>query len=272
MKFRYLLIHLFIFSSIAVIGQTEGEYPQTELGESNPSDTIIVIDSLTGGPVQKVHNHFIDTIRNPHFSNYHPPGLTAHNDYLPSFGKAPHFSKAVRKGDVHNNRPTSLIKNPHFSTFHPRGFIHNAQYYLRLYPLIRNGKYSMMFNPKDYKHIAKRGIHYTKTVLRDRNKSGIKDIDELELDIINPGRIALSISPNPSPGRTNISPIRIPHYVNNATIQVFDLLGKKVLTQTIYQKNNNSYQLNLSELEKGTYLIRVVFDNQAVMNGKFIKQ
>ena len=332
MKFKYLLINLFVLAAITAFSQTEGEQPQTEPGEPNPSDTTITEKDTVAshtpfvGPVQETthndygtkesnphhseqrlkygvkhnsvyygfvknphlslwvpedwtHNNYYDSyFPNPHYSTYHPSDLTVHNDYMPFGGLKdgyPHYSSAVRKGDVHNNRPSSYnVENPHASTYSPKNFIHNGQVHLRIHPSsIANPDYSLMVSPRHFKHVVKIGtLHHSKVVYRGSNKSDLKDIDELELDIINPGRIALSIFPNPSTDKVTFYPIHIADFINNATIQIFDVLGKKVLTETIYQNNNNSYQIDISTLKTGTYLTQVVFNNQTVMNGKFIKQ
>ena len=314
MKFKYLLINLFIFASIVAIGQTEVEHPHNEPGEPNPSDSVLV-DTTFVGPVQEmVHNDYgtpktnphhskqrpkygvahntvthrntqvknrhystyhpegwthnnIRNNANPHYSDHHPPEYTKHNNvnsgaYVSS---NPHYSEYVKKKYKHNDH-NNKYRNPHYSEFNPQPFKHHSKQYKSLFPVVKDPQYSIMRNPKYYKHIG-----FSLMVKRNGTKSELKDINNIE--VISWDQIVLSIFPNPtSKSKITLSPIYIPDFVNSATIQVFDLLGKIVLTKTISQKNDNSYQLDISELEKGTYLIQVVLDQQPIMNGKFIKQ
>ena len=209
------------------------------------------------------HNHAAKG-SNPHFSTYHNPKLTKHNNVWKglSTNRNPHYSKYVNK-DHRHNKILWYPKNAHFSEFNPKNYVHN-----RYGKKFRRGQYSLMV-PRDYKHNT--GVSTMSPPKKKKGKSELKDIHNLE--VISRDQIVLSIFPNPTAkNEITLSPIHIPDFVNNATIQVFDLLGKNVLTETIYHKDDNSYQLDISKLEKGTYLIQVVLDHRPIMNGKFIKQ
>ena len=93
------------------------------------------------------------------------------------------------------------------------------------------------------------------------------------LETINPALVALNIFPNPaSKDRVTISPLVIPSFINTAKIYVIDILGKVSFTETITSVNNGSYLLDIADLKEGTYIIRITFDDQPIMNGKLIKR
>jgi 3-phytase len=72
------------------------------------------------------------------------------------------------------------------------------------------------------------------------------------------------ISPNPA---TQF--IKIKHQLsNNAEIEVFDITGKKVL---VFVLNNSTKQIDISSLEKGTYLVKLWSDEKLLDTKMIIK-
>lgn len=69
--------------------------------------------------------------------------------------------------------------------------------------------------------------------------------------------LTLDVYPNPV---SSYATIELEAFENNkADVSVFDLSGRKVLTtSTKVQKGNNKFDLNLSELNSGSYIIQVV--------------
>jgi hypothetical protein len=65
--------------------------------------------------------------------------------------------------------------------------------------------------------------------------------------------------PNPTNQFININ--YLGSTINNLNITVFDMLGKKVLSQDINLDNNNQQVLDLANLAKGVYIIKLVSDN-----------
>ena len=74
---------------------------------------------------------------------------------------------------------------------------------------------------------------------------------------------SLKIYPNPLKGNTLFFKVN-----QNITLNIYNILGKKVLTAKISQTKN---QVNISQLNKGIYLIKITSDNQSVIR-KLIKE
>lgn len=75
-----------------------------------------------------------------------------------------------------------------------------------------------------------------------------------------------SISPNPASLNLNVN---IPSSVENATLKVFDLLGKKVLEKEL--SNMQSVSVDVSKWNTGVYIVRVSSDD-VTQTKRFIKQ
>ncbi|MBG8551963.1 T9SS type A sorting domain-containing protein [Hymenobacter guriensis] len=82
--------------------------------------------------------------------------------------------------------------------------------------------------------------------------------------VVNGAAGALSVYPNPVQNNVTIT---LPITAQNARVQVLDLAGRVVLTRTLSADGN----LQLSELQRGTYLVRVEQGNQA-WTQKIVKQ
>ena len=78
--------------------------------------------------------------------------------------------------------------------------------------------------------------------------------------------ITFNISPNPV---TTILNIQFSKNLTNGNIKVFDLLGKQILTKEI--SSNNLTQLNVSNLSKGMYLVKVT-SGKNVQTKRFLKE
>ena len=73
------------------------------------------------------------------------------------------------------------------------------------------------------------------------------------------------ISPNPA--KTNIT-INFPSFINDVSVEVYDILGKKILSKKI---NSISSNINVSKWNSGIYLIRVSTEN-TTSTKRFIKE
>lgn len=71
----------------------------------------------------------------------------------------------------------------------------------------------------------------------------------------------------PNPGRSKFE-LQLPNGVNNVKLQVFDVLGKNVLTKTV---STLSTTIDVSKWNSGVYLVRVTSDNGS-QTKRFIKQ
>lgn len=74
-----------------------------------------------------------------------------------------------------------------------------------------------------------------------------------------------TISPNPAKNRMNIT---LPNGMANASLTVFDLLGKKVYAGEISNLNSS---INVSSWNSGVYLVKVT-SNDVTQTKRFIKQ
>ncbi|MCB0445275.1 MAG: T9SS type A sorting domain-containing protein [Gelidibacter sp.] len=73
------------------------------------------------------------------------------------------------------------------------------------------------------------------------------------------------IAPNPAKSKFTLS---LPNADNNAKLEVFDVLGKKLLTKNL---NKITSTMDVSKWNSGVYLIRVITDN-GTQTKRFIKQ
>lgn len=90
-------------------------------------------------------------------------------------------------------------------------------------------------------------------------------LDNIEIDgpvgIAEPGKgdLGVRIYPNPSSGIFNLY---IDKGTNNIDISIYDLQGQKVYAEKILSKNSSTTkEINLSELSKGIYYIRLTTEN-----------
>ncbi len=89
------------------------------------------------------------------------------------------------------------------------------------------------------------------------NCNGIKDLTSDEI----------SIFPNPTNGNVTIS---IPASVEgNVTVEVYDAIGKLTIKENI---TNNMSNVNLSKLEDGMYMFKIINNNKTIKIGKIVKQ
>jgi len=74
-----------------------------------------------------------------------------------------------------------------------------------------------------------------------------------------------TISPNPAKNKLNIA---LPQVLENASINVFDVLGKRIYTGTL---NSLKPSINVTSWNSGVYLVRIANDN-TVQTKRFVKQ
>ncbi len=89
------------------------------------------------------------------------------------------------------------------------------------------------------------------------NCNGIKDLASDEI----------SIFPNPTNGNVTIS---VPASVEgNVSVEVYDAIGKLTIKENI---TNNMSNVNLSKLEDGMYMFKIINNNKTIKIGKIVKQ
>lgn len=74
-----------------------------------------------------------------------------------------------------------------------------------------------------------------------------------------------TIYPNPSSSYLNIN---LPEFNNDARVEVFDILGKKVYANSLNALNN---KISVSKWHSGVYIVRVTLGEQSITK-RFIKQ
>jgi len=80
-------------------------------------------------------------------------------------------------------------------------------------------------------------------------------------------KTSISVYPNPTNGVLNIS---IPSELTGVTsIEVYDAIGKLAIKETL---SNDANTINLSKLENGMYVFKIINNNKTVKVGKVVKQ
>ncbi|TJY34126.1 T9SS type A sorting domain-containing protein [Pontimicrobium aquaticum] len=87
------------------------------------------------------------------------------------------------------------------------------------------------------------------------NNLGLEDLEKNKF----------SISPNP--GRNELN-LRLSKINNNTTVEVFDVLGKKIYADKIHTKTK---EVNVSRWNNGVYLVRLISD-EGTQTKRFVKQ
>jgi hypothetical protein len=77
----------------------------------------------------------------------------------------------------------------------------------------------------------------------------------------------ISIYPNPSNGILNVS--LTASLARNSVIEIYDALGKLVVKQMLANELNS---INISNLENGIYIFKVINTNNILKTGKLVKQ
>jgi hypothetical protein len=112
----------------------------------------------------------------------------------------------------------------------------------------------------------------TQTITISYTKGSITKITTIDVTVNDETGIAetqlsnIKISPNPV---TNTLHIELANLVHNATLTLFDISGKAVLSQAI---NGDSAQINMSSLSAGTYILRLVENGKTNVGVQIIKQ
>ena len=107
------------------------------------------------------------------------------------------------------------------------------------------------------------GINYYRLESIDKDGSiSYSKVVSVQLSLINS---QLSIFPNPAKDRATISFGKL---IDKATIAVYDITGKAIITQQI-NNSTSTYQLNTQKLTKGIYIVKVKTGTSSV-NGKLV--
>jgi len=93
----------------------------------------------------------------------------------------------------------------------------------------------------------------------------VVSISYLDHNVIEFQEDSFKISPNPSKNKLNI---KLPKASENMTLEVFDVLGKRIHKSTITQL---SASVDVSNWKTGVYLVKVSNENES-QTKRFIKQ
>lgn len=104
------------------------------------------------------------------------------------------------------------------------------------------------------------GVHGAISMSGTITVNSILGIEDLE------NKIVFNISPNPV---TSILNIQLAKNIIDGNIKVFDILGKQILT--IELNPNNLTRINVSNLSKGMYLVKVT-SGENTQTKRFIKE
>ena len=77
---------------------------------------------------------------------------------------------------------------------------------------------------------------------------------------------AIDVFPNPTHQFVTIGLNDLP--VNNNTINVFDMTGKKVLSNS--NVSGNAVKLDVQNLQSGTYIVKVIAANGTIVQNRFV--
>lgn len=107
------------------------------------------------------------------------------------------------------------------------------------------------------------GINYYRLESIDKDGSiSYSKLVSVQLSLINS---QLSIFPNPAKDRATISFGKL---IDKATIAVYDITGKAIITQQI-NNSTSTYQLNTQKLTKGIYIVKFITGTSSI-NGKLV--
>ncbi|MFT5216889.1 MAG: hypothetical protein ACI83H_002022 [Glaciecola sp.] len=90
-------------------------------------------------------------------------------------------------------------------------------------------------------------------------------VAEGTLSIVDVKKVDFSIFPNPSNYKLNI---RLAQNSNDAYVEVYDILGKRIYRQTLTSTQSS---INVSRWYSGVYLVKITNDN-GTQTKRFVKQ
>ena len=81
--------------------------------------------------------------------------------------------------------------------------------------------------------------------------------------------LSVNLYPNPASKELNVS-LRNLNSFENVKVEMFNVLGKKMLSKEISSTNTS---INISELNNGIYMLRIINNNgELLLNKKVLKQ
>ncbi|MCX6351488.1 MAG: T9SS type A sorting domain-containing protein [Bacteroidetes bacterium] len=104
--------------------------------------------------------------------------------------------------------------------------------------------------------------------LTTANANGCNTIDSVQVSVIttiadvSAGEIKLNVYPNPFKEFTNIGYTLVKN--TNVSIEVFDVLGRKVSTLTNGVQPAGEYNFNFNNSESGIYIIKLIVDGVTI--------
>ena len=113
--------------------------------------------------------------------------------------------------------------------------------------------------------------YFTTTLPELSLTSLVFDIDESlsngEFNFVNNNEFQVELFPNPAEDQLNLI---LPDY-SNYNVKIFNLRGQKLID--IFSNNNNEVLIDISEFQKGTYLLKISsMSDKKTVTKKIIKQ
>ena len=125
-----------------------------------------------------------------------------------------------------------------------------------------NSNAEVKYNVLDVKPLNGRNFYRMQQV----DINGAKVYSNIVLINMNIISNSVDIFPNPAKGVANINLNNLP--INNNSIGVFDVTGKSVINQQ--SVTGNTVKINISNLQSGTYFVKVVLENGTVLQQKLV--
>lgn len=125
-------------------------------------------------------------------------------------------------------------------------------------------------------YVKNQGIVYIATHGRGTYRAdqlvGLDNINNNEVESSKVFKNTLRMFPNPVRNYTNVE-FKIEDASSAVLVEIFNIRGQKVSEQRLsnVKRGKNTVQLNLSSLDRGTYIMRAIHNNEAA-SFKFIKQ
>jgi hypothetical protein len=125
-------------------------------------------------------------------------------------------------------------------------------------------------------YVKNQGIVYIATHGRGTYRAdqlvGLNDIDNESVESSKVFKNTMRIFPNPVQNYANIE-FKVEDANSAVLIEIFNIRGQKVSEERLSRltKGKNTVQLNMVSLDRGTYIMRAIHNNEAA-SFKFIKQ
>lgn len=163
--------------------------------------------------------------------------------------------------DVYSTNESVYIANGAAGVYYKNSKLNSWVNYSQGLPTISNVTDFMIFNDGNYSNGVLRVSYYGRGVWETVLNNPITDVTENTIN----EEDGFEIYPNPSPGIITL--LQSKQY---SSLEVFNSTGEMVYTASYNAQNKR--QIDLSDLAKGIYFIKIVLDNRIIASKKVILQ